>query len=187
MALPQAEPQYDDIVVPDTKPATEWVNGRLLQKMSPRPRHSLVQAAILVALHHWSKAENRGRVGAEMDFRFRPAGERWRLLVPDVAFISYGRLDEDADEDEVPRVPPEAAFEVLSPEERFDDVADKIRVYLQCGVNVAVYVDPRRRIFDVYRSSGMERLADGTTFTDDALPGLQLDVAEILGPDRAKR
>ncbi len=39
MALPQAETQFDDILVPETKPATEWLNGRLLQKMSPRPRH----------------------------------------------------------------------------------------------------------------------------------------------------
>ena len=124
MVLPQADPDTDDIFVPETKPATEWVNG--------------------------------GRVGAELDVRFRPSGERWRLLVPDVAFIS------------LPRVPPEFAFEVLSPGERFDDVADKIRVYLQCGVNAAVYTD-------------------GMTFSDDALPGLQLDVTQILGADRAKR
>jgi Uma2 family endonuclease len=187
MVLPQAEPQYDDILVPETKPATEWVNGRLLQKMSPRPRHALAQGRLVVALLAWSDDGNRGRVGPEMDFRFRPAGERWRLLVPDVAFISFDRLPEDADEDEVPRVPPEAAFEILSPGERFDDIADKIRVYLQCGVNVAVSVDARRRIFDVYRLSGLERLVDGATFTDDALPGLRIDVTEILGPDRAKR
>jgi Uma2 family endonuclease len=185
MALPQAEP-YDDILVPETKPATEWVNGRLLQKMSPRPRHGLIQGRITIAVTAWSNAARRGRVGPEIDFRFQPAGERWRILVPDVAFISYDRLPEDADEDEVPRVPPELAVEVLSPGERFDDIADKIRVYLQCGVNVAIYIDARRRSFDVYRLSGMERLTDGATFSDDALPGLQLDVTEMLGPDRAK-
>src|SRR5580700_8400194 len=126
MALPQAEPQYDDIPVPDTKPATEWINGRLLQKMSPRPRHGLIQSRIIIAVAAWSDAARRGRVGPEIDFRFQPAGERWRVLVPDVAFISYDRRPEDADENVVPRVPPEATFEVLSPGERFDDIADKI-------------------------------------------------------------
>jgi hypothetical protein len=47
----------------------------------------------------WSKPGNGGRVGTEMDFRFRPTGERWRLLVPEVAFISYARLPRDADLD----------------------------------------------------------------------------------------
>lgn len=187
MATNPLPDQLDEIFVPETKPATEWVNGRLLQKVSPRPRHALAQARILIPLAAWSDAGDRGRVGAEMDFKFRPAGERWRTLVPDVAFVSYARLPEDADEDEVPRVAPEAAFEVLSPGERFDDVADKIRVYLQCGVAVVVYVDPRRRAFDVYRVAGMERLRDGETFADEALPGFALDVTTVLGKPRAAR
>jgi hypothetical protein len=37
MVLPLAEPLCDDIVVPETKPATEWVSGRLLPDVALGP------------------------------------------------------------------------------------------------------------------------------------------------------
>ena len=81
-----------EISVPDTKPATEWVNGRALQKMSPQRKHARAQSIFASALHAWAASEGPGRVGTEWDFRLAPPGEVRRPLVPDVAYLSYTRV-----------------------------------------------------------------------------------------------
>jgi hypothetical protein len=40
-----------EIVLPETKPETEWVRGRPLQKVSAQRTHSLLQGALTVQLN----------------------------------------------------------------------------------------------------------------------------------------
>jgi len=44
--------ELDEIVLPETKPETEWVRGRALQKMSPMRDHSLIQGELILRLGH---------------------------------------------------------------------------------------------------------------------------------------
>ena len=62
-----------EIVLPETKPETEWVRGRALQKVSPKRDHSRLQGALTIALTRW--ATGRGEVGPEWRFRVAPPGE----------------------------------------------------------------------------------------------------------------
>jgi Uma2 family endonuclease len=57
-----------EIVLPETKPETEWVRGRALQKVSPQRDHSRLQGILTIELTRW--AAGRGEVGRE-----------WRFLV----------------------------------------------------------------------------------------------------------
>ena len=79
-----------EIVVPEGKPAFEWVRGRALQKMSPSRKHSMLQRAFAFLLYEW--AAGRGWIGTEWRFRVTPPGEEQRPLVPDVAYIAADRL-----------------------------------------------------------------------------------------------
>ncbi|MBV9647770.1 MAG: Uma2 family endonuclease [Candidatus Eremiobacteraeota bacterium] len=79
-----------DITVPITKPETEWVRGRPLQKVSPTRSHAVLQALIAAALRTW--AGTRGEVGTEWRFRVAPPGEVIRPLVPDVCYVAMERL-----------------------------------------------------------------------------------------------
>ena len=65
-----------DITVPETKPATEWVRGRALQKMSPRTAHAYAQTKFVVALDAWSE-----RSGLAGEWFEHPALPGFRLLV----------------------------------------------------------------------------------------------------------
>src|ERR1700674_2107802 len=144
-----------EIEVPETKPATEWVNGRALQKMNPRERHSRAQSAFLVALLTWSREHGAGRVGAEWDFRLAPPGEPRRPLVPDVAYLSYERVGYDDDEGaSIPRVAPNVVVEILSPGDARRDVNEKIRVYLASGTDVVFIVDPARMTVIAHSADG---------------------------------
>src|SRR5271170_1338434 len=106
---------YISLPIPETKPATEFVDGRMVQKMSPYGLHARVQGVIAAALGAWSDEKGRGRVGTEWDFDLTPPGERVNRLVPDVAYVSYQRVSyEDEAGAQVPVVGPNVAVEILS-------------------------------------------------------------------------
>ena len=172
MALP-------DIVVPVTEPETEWVRGRPLQKVSPTRSHALLQYAMASALHAW--AGGRGEVGTEWRFRVRPPGEPARPLVPDVAYVDASRLRGLRGDDlEVPRLSPDVAVEVLSPDDRRIDVASKIATYLAAGSMLVVIVDPQREIVELHDGVTRTVAERGQEVAHPTLPGFCLPVSELF-------
>jgi Uma2 family endonuclease len=171
-----------EIVLPETKPETEWVRGRALQKVSPTYDHAALQSLLIIALGSWARGGAHGRVGSEWRFRVAPPGGVVRPLVPDVAFLSYARLSLDAarDEVQVPLGAPTVAVEILSPYDRRADVQDKIATYLSAGTEAVVLVDPRRETIAVHDGGGERVLRAGDALTHAALPGFSLDVGELF-------
>jgi Uma2 family endonuclease len=170
-----------EIVLPETKPATEWVRGRALQKVSPQERHARAQFHIVSLVGLWAEQTGAGRVGTEWEFRIGPPGEDLRPLVPDVAFLSYERIGYDDDEAaQIPRVAPDVAFEVVSPRDRKVDIEHKIGVYLASGTRAVVLVDPARQTATVHDISGVARLASSDVFSHEALPGFAVQVARFF-------
>ncbi len=175
-----------EIVLPETKPETEWVRGRALQKVSPTYDHATLQGQLYMALWTWASAGARGRVGTEWRFRVAPPGAVVRPLVPDVAFLSYDVLPPAArDEAQVPLGAPTVAFEVLSPDDRRRDVEDKIATYLAAGTAAVVIVDPRKVTIAVYDGDGVRILQRGDVLMHSALPGFSLSVNALF--ERAMR
>jgi len=171
--------QPNKITVPETKPATEWVRGRPLQKVSPKYAHAVLQGAIVSALRAW--ARGRGRVGTEWRFYVAPPGEQARPLVPDIAYLSYERLPQrDVEAAQEPMMAPDAAVEILSPSDRRVDVEDKIDVYLRSGAGVVVLVDPAKRKFVAQTNKDSRQFIERDVFEHETLPDFQLDVAELF-------
>jgi len=170
---------YHEIVLPQTKPETEWVCGRPLQKMSPRRTHSWLQGALTVELTHW--ATGRGKVGPEWRFRVAPPGEIRRPLVPDVAYVSNERLRSLSDADlEVPPLAPDVAVEILSPDDRQADVDDKVGAYLKAGSSLVLVVDPQQRIVELHDPSQVVRLNEEDAIEHAALPGFLYSVRALF-------
>jgi len=171
-----------EIVLPETKPETEWVRGRALQKVSPTYDHSALQTEIAIALRTWAQRGAYGRVATEWRFRVAPPGAMVRPLVPDVSFLSYDVLPADADRDavQVPLGAPTVAFEILSPDDRSADVEHKVATYLAAGTAAVVIVDPRHETFTVRDARGARTLRVGDVLVHGALPGFALDVREVF-------
>jgi Uma2 family endonuclease len=176
-----------EIVLPETKPETEWVRGRALQKVSPTYWHAVLQTLIAAALYEWAEAGGFGRVGTEWRFRVTPPGELTRPLVPDVAYLSYASLPADAPAElfQVPLASPTVAVEILSPDDRSRDVADKIDTYLAAGSAAVVVVDPDEAEITIHERTGTATLRSGDTLVHSALPGFTLDVTTLF--ERARR
>ena len=168
------------VVVYETRPATEWILGGAVRKVSPRFSHGVLQFTIAGRLQEW--AEGRGRVASEWRFWVTPPGEDSRYLVPDVAYLSYARVGrEDREAAEEPHVAPNLAVEILSPSEREDHIAHKVDVYLRAGTSLIVIVDPLTRTLRICDAGGTRMLAESETFRHPALPAFEMPLAELFG------
>ncbi len=187
VVIDSGEMSLHEIVLPETKPETERVRGRALQKVSSIYSHARLQTLIASMLSDWADAGDLGRVGTEWRFRVAPPGEIVRPLVPDVAYLSYEALPRDAAPEayEVPLGAPTVAVEVLSPDDRPRDLAHKIRVYLAASSAAVIVVDPSGATIDVHDRNGTHRHRAGDVLTHAALPGFELDVRRLF--ERARR
>jgi Uma2 family endonuclease len=168
-----------EIVLPETKPETEWVRGRAKQKVSPTYAHARVQSRFAAVLDAY--AGDGGRVGTEWRFRIAPPGELRRPLVPDVSYVSMGRLRSvPREEIETPAFAPDVAVEVLSPGDDPRDVADKIDVYLRAGVRLVIEIDPRRRRFRLHDGSSPTEFGEQDVFAHPVLPGFELALGSFF-------
>jgi Uma2 family endonuclease len=173
----------DEITLPETKPETEWIAGRAVQKVMPTTDHSILQAAFLLALHAWAEAERRGQTGPEWRFRVSIPGTRVHPLVPDVAFMSFARLRPLSKKDrQSPNVPPEIVVEILSPDDRPKDVEAKRKEYLAWGVSLVLIADPDARYVDVYDGAGAYERVDASveTYSPAIIPDLVLPLRAMF-------
>ena len=171
-----------EIVLPSTKPETEWVRGRALQKVSATYDHAVLQMLVATALDAWAFAGDHGRVATEWRFRVAPPGEIVRPLVPDVAYVAFADLPRDVPREvrQVPLGAPTVAVEILSPDDRRADVEEKIATYLRAGAALVVVVDPQRETADLYDGGSPRVLRAGEILAHDALPGFALDLGALF-------
>jgi Uma2 family endonuclease len=168
-----------EIVVPDGKPAFEWIAGRAVQKVGPKRDHAIVQRILATALGAW--AEGRGEVGTEWRFRITPPGEPTRPLVPDIAYVSYERLaGMTHDEKQEPRTAPNVVVEIRSPDDRQSLIGEKRRVYLTSGTTLVILVDPRTATVLAIDANTERSFTHNETFTHPALPGFTLELAPVF-------
>ena len=181
-----------EISLPEAKPALEWVNGRVLQKVSPQRKHGLAQGVFFGALHAWTIRTGSGRVATEWEFRVQPPGEDQRPLVPDVAYLSYARLPYGAEaEADIPRLAPDVVVEILSPDDRRRDVEEKIRVYLAAGTQAIFLVDTAKKTVTICDRWGRATVESHADLRHLALPDFSMPVRslfeEAIPPDHRPR
>jgi Uma2 family endonuclease len=173
---------------PETKPATEFINGQLVQKMSPRALHGRTEGRFFAALDAWANEHGTGRVSAEWDFDLTPPGERTHRLVPDVAYLSYERISyEDEESAQIPAVAPSVAVEVLSPGQTMNDMAEKVRIFLAAGCELVIVIDPREEYALLHDGTPVRRIERDQPLTHAALPHFSIILAPLFVRAEPKR
>jgi Uma2 family endonuclease len=159
----------------------ESEEGEVVTIMSPAGWESGARNAIITEqLTAWARATRLGRATDSSGlYRLRRGVRR----APDAAWISNERLASvpaEAREGVLP-IPPDFAIELRSPTDGLDELKDKMRTYIQAGVQLAWLIDPSSRTVYEYRPSTLPReYRDPPTMNADAvLPGFVLDLAEV--------
>jgi Uma2 family endonuclease len=79
-------------------------------------------------------------------------------------------------------VPPELVVEILSPDDRWNDVTEKLADCFEAGVDRVWIVAPKLRRVFAYRSlTNVRQLDEGDLLADEEiLPGFSLAVADLF-------
>ncbi len=170
------------LALPESEPASEWVDGEVLQKPMPNQDHSDLQNAIAFALTRFVQARRLGKVRPECRCVFGPP-EDMRVYVPDVVFVRREKLMVGPRVGQGPfRGAPDLAVEIVSPDQPAAAFVRKINFYQRHGVELVWVVDPDTRTVTVFTPDGGERtLREGETLDGGAvLPGFALAITELF-------
>lgn len=101
---------------------------------------------------------------------------------PDVAVMRFGRLANEELPDGHIEIAPDLVAEVVSPNDRIDDLERKILDYRRAGVRLIWLIFPALRIARVHRSDRtISELAENEMLTGEGvLPGFQVLVSDLF-------
>jgi Uma2 family endonuclease len=159
----------------------ELVKGELVRMAPTGHAHGYIEFNFGGILYAFVRGQKLGRVlGGEVGIYTQRDPDTVRGA--DVAFISNERLAQVQSQSYLD-VAPELIIEIMSPEDRWSDVMEKLEEYFAIGVQVIWVADPRRQQVYVYRSlTQVERLTvEDVLSGGDLLPGFQVSVAELFG------
>lgn len=128
--------------LPDTKPASEYIDGEIVQKPMPQGQHSLIQKKLLFAIDPILTQQNIAQAFPELRCTFGG-----KSIVPDVVVFEEANIayDENGDIENVFNIPPDWTIEILSPEQSTTKVLKKIDFCLANGTQMGWLIDPTDR------------------------------------------
>ena len=133
--------------LPETKPASEYIDGRVSQKPMPQGKHSVLQGEIV---SNFSGALKQGKVAyAFPELRCTFGG---RSIIPDVVVLLWANipLDEDGEVANEINQAPDWVIEILSPQQSPTKVVKNIKHCLQSGAQLGWLIDPAEQTVFVY-------------------------------------
>ncbi|HEY9608547.1 Uma2 family endonuclease [Allocoleopsis sp.] len=133
--------------LPETKPASEFINGRTYQKPMPQGKHSRLQLKLCEAVNQVT--EERQIALAFPELRCTFGG---RSIVPDVTVYSWGRIpfDTEGEIENAFQTYPDWTIEILSPDQNATKVIGNILHCLKHGTQLGWLVDPDERLVLVF-------------------------------------
>ncbi len=168
--------------LPDDGIPRELERGEVVEMNRPGYWHGFICNEIGAILRAYVRPQKLGRVvgnDAGVVTQRHPDSVRG----PDIAYYSFSRVPEYERPEKYPVLPPELVFEVLSPEDRWPKVLQKVSEYLSAGVLAVCVVDPGRNSLTLYSGNDAPKVfgAEDTLELPGILPGWTVKVSELLG------
>jgi len=134
--------------LPETKPASEYVDGQIIQKPMPQGKHSVVQGELVPAINVVVKPKRLARAFPELRCTFGG-----RSIVPDIAVFAWSRIprDESGEVANTFALAPDWTIEILSPAQSQTKVTKNILHCLKYGTQMGWLIDPDEQTVFVYR------------------------------------
>lgn len=165
--------------LPETKPASVYINGEIIQKPMPKGKHSRLQLRLCNSINDVAESPHVAYAFPELRCSFGI-----RSIVPDVAVFNWSRIPfaADGEDDSDFLLPPDWTIEILSPEQSSNRVTGNILYCLDHGCQLGWLIDPEDRSILVFRPNQQPELLQG----DERLPvlagiDLELTVTQVFG------
>ena len=159
----------------------EFFDGVMREKEGVSGRHGEIEMELSIPLGTHVRTNGLGRLYPS-DTQFRILIDPEVIYIPDLAFVRTDRLPSEAARWHVMPLAPDLAVEVVSPNDRYEDVLDKIERYHRAGVPLVWLVQPRRRAVEIHPlGQAPTLLREGDTLDGgDVVPGFRLPVADLF-------
>lgn len=166
--------------LPETEPASEYIDGQISQKPMPQGKHSRLQGEFVPAINGVVKAAKIACAFPELRCTF--GGQS---TVPDIAVFTWQRIpcDEKGEIANSFLLAPDWVIEILSPGQSQTKVTKNILHCLKHGTQMGWLIDPDEKAVLVYRSKQEIEVFDQSqvllpvpSFASD----LKLTVAELF-------
>jgi Uma2 family endonuclease len=155
------------LALPETKPASELIDGEVVQKPLSKFAHNVAQSRLQFLLQSHPETA-RGWAFSEMGANL---GEDHR--VPDISWFSPGRLDGIKDS---PSFAPELAVEIRSEGQTKASQRGKLDFYREHGSVATLLIDPGDRTIEVHDGPSAFTARDGDTVTLESVGGFEFSV-----------
>jgi Uma2 family endonuclease len=172
----------DDLLrLPDDGMRHELIAGELRTMAPTGDEHGWIVAIMTGNLQPYVAAHRLGAVLAG-EPGFQLARDPDTVRAADVAFVGRKRLGTAGRVTGYRPGAPDLVVEVISPNDLYTEVEDKVATWLAHDTRMVIVVNPRRRTVAVYRSPTTVRiLTEADTLDgDDVVPGWTMPVAALF-------
>jgi Uma2 family endonuclease len=135
------------LALPETQPASEYIDGEISQKPMPQGEHSAIQVELAPAINAALKPQKVAKAFTELRCNFDGMA-----IVPDIAVYLWDRIPR-ADNGKIANVfaiAPDWIIEILSPGQSQTKVTKKILRCLEQGTQMGWLIDPAEESVLVY-------------------------------------
>lgn len=125
--------------MPETKPASEFINGNSIQKPMPQGEHSAIQTELAAAINQILRPQKIARAFSELRCTFGG-----RSTIPDISVFQWARIPRQSNGRVANHVliAPDWTIEILSPDQSQTQVTKNILHCLQHGTQLGWLIDP---------------------------------------------
>ena len=169
------------LTFPETKPASEFIDGEIIQKSMTQGKHITLHLDLCSSINVALKTQHIARAYSELRCTFGG-----RSIVPDISVFIWEHIPRDRDGKvaNLFEIAPDWTIEILSPDQSQTKVIRNILHCLNHGSQAGWLIDPKEEIVFIYFSDRPLAIFEGK---DEILPvpafaeGLQLTVGELFG------
>lgn len=130
------------LTLPETKPASEYIDGQIYQKPMPQGKHSKLQIGFASQINQKGEAACLAYAFTELRCTFAE-----RSIVPDIAVFEWERIPVDDDGEIMNRITitPDWIIEILSPDQSPLEIIDKISFAIKNGTKLGWLISPKEK------------------------------------------
>lgn len=158
----------DEYLHTSYRPDCDYVDGEIVERNLGELDHSDLQSEIVT---YFRTRLRKSRVFAYIEQRVQVSPTRFRI--PDVCVVAGEKPTE-----QIFRMPPFIAIEILSKDDRVSGMQERIDDYLKFGIRYVWVIDPRTQRAWTYTVDGAHEAKDGILRTED--PAIDLPLPEIF-------
>jgi Uma2 family endonuclease len=175
----------DDLLALDSDALVEVVDGAIVEMTPVGALHHFITGNVYRILDAYVQVNPIGFVFMDgLIYILFTEGKRLRgSRVPDVSFIRKESIPKDWDITRPIRAAPTLAVEVMSPDDKVEDVLKKVREYLRAGSEQVWVMYPGEREVHQYRHDDPNvrvYTGDATMDVESLFPGLTLTLTEVF-------